>query len=151
LFDRTSFDPELSKLRSQLEDESNACVKHRAKIEESENLCQHLGQRIKFFQSDAQAHKQKISALENQLADINSQRDYLIRSAQLAEESISRDQQRITTAEKDLENLISKLKTDRSRNKQIEFEMQTLNDELAFLKAVFQEEVFNINYLTYDR
>lgn len=141
LFDRGQFDPQLNSLRVKLEEESNECVKYKARIEESENICQHIGQRIKFYNSDVQTNRQKINALENQLADINSQRDYLIRSANLAEESISREQQRITTAEKDLENLINKLKNDRSKNKQIEFEMQTLNDELSFLKAVFQEEI----------
>jgi len=67
------------KLRAHLETESNECVKFKARIEESENLCQHLGQRIKFYQSDIQAHRQRIGSLENQLADINGQRDYLIR------------------------------------------------------------------------
>jgi chromosome segregation ATPase len=79
LFDRGQFDPELNKLRVHLETESNECVKFKARIEESESLCQHLGQRIKFYQGDIQAHRQKISALENQLNDINGQRDYLIR------------------------------------------------------------------------
>lgn len=141
LFDRSEFDPQLNKLRVKLEEESNECVKFKARIEESENLIQHIGQRIKFYQSDVQADRQKIAGLENQLADINSQRDYLVRSSNLAEESITREKQRIAQAENDLENLIKKLKQDRSKNKQIEFEMQTLNDELAFLKAVFQEEL----------
>jgi hypothetical protein len=41
---------------------------------------------------------------------------------------------------KDLEGLRAKLRASKSKNKQVEFEMQTLLDELEFRKAVFNEE-----------
>jgi chromosome segregation ATPase len=140
LVDKSSFDLELDKVRVKLEDESIECVKHQARIEENESIIQHLNQRIKFFTNEADVQKQKLQSLLLQLNEFQAQREYLLRNAQMAEDDIKREESKIANAEKELEELRRALKNSRSDNKKIEFEIQTLLDELAFRKALFNEE-----------
>ena len=144
LMDKSKFDDELEAVRHKLEDESTDCVIHQARLEEIESLTAHLGSRIKFYFNEGEIQKQKIISLQNQLNEIKNSREYIIRSAELASENIEREKVRIFQTEKDLEGLRSKLRASRSKNKQVEFEMQTLLDEIEFRKAVFNEECAEI-------
>ena len=65
----------------------------------------------------------------------------LKRSAKQIEDEIERAMSRINSSEKEIEDLQAALKDGRTKNKKIEFETQTLQDELAFCKAVFDEEL----------
>lgn len=144
LMDKSKLDENLESIRLKLEDESTDCVIHQARLEEVESLSTHLNSRIKFYFNEGEIQKQKIISLQNQLAEIKNSREYVIRSAELAQENIDREKTRIFQSEKDLEGLRAKLRSSKSKNKQVEFEMQTLLDEIEFRKAVFQEEMVEI-------
>lgn len=144
LMDKSKLDEQLDAVRLRLEDESTDCVIHQARLEEVQGLSAHLSSRIKFYHNEGEIQKQKIITLQNQLAELKNSREYIIRSAELANENIEREKGRIFQSEKDLEGMRSKLRTSKSKNKQIEFEMQTLLDEIEFRKAVFQEECAEI-------
>ncbi len=144
LVDKSKLDEQLDAVRLRLEDESTDCVIHQARLEEIENLTAHLNSRLKFYFNEGEIQKQKIITLQNQCSEIKNSREYVIRSAELAQENIEREKVRIFQSEKDLESLRSKLRTSKSKNKQVEFEMQTLLDEIEFRKAVFNEECAEI-------
>ncbi|RNA25655.1 calmodulin [Brachionus plicatilis] len=141
LANKNSADQEVQRVRVKLETESYDCVKHQTRILESEGLINELNQRIKFFQTESEAQRQKIGALQNQLDAFKEQRESLVRSALVAEDDIAREQGKHLKAEKDLDNLRSSLKDNRLKNKGLEFEIQTLLDELSFRKAVYNEEI----------
>ena len=140
LMDKSKLDETLEAVRLKLEDESTDCVIHQARLDEIKALTDHLNTRLKFYHNEEEIQRQKITALQNQLAEIKNSREYIVRSAELAQDNIAREKTRIFQSEKDLEGLRSKLRNGKSKNKQIEFEMQTMLDEIEFRKAVFHEE-----------
>jgi hypothetical protein len=141
VMDKTDLDKQLNKLRTDLEDRSYDVVKIELDMDNNQSLSQHITQRLRFFQIEEEISKQKIANLKIQLDEISRQKDYILRGAQVQEEEIKRDQNQIFKTEKDLEELRKKLKEGRLENKKAEFEMQTLLDQLAFLRAVFNEEI----------
>ena len=141
IMDKSQVDKELEGVRTSLENKSNECVKFEIDLEEKQTEIQHINQRLKFLQNEADVHKNKIFTLQSQLNDIQTQKEHLVRSAHLAEDDIKREQERAFKAEGDLAKLRKSLSDSRSNNKKLEFEMQTILDQLAFIKAVHQEEV----------
>jgi chromosome segregation ATPase len=140
LMDKSGFDKQVEDVRFQLEKQSIDCVNYEIKVDDAKSLVDHITQRLKFFQTEADIQHQKINALENRLAEISGERNHLLRSAKIAEDDIARDQNQILKSEQELENLRKQLSNNRLLNKKIEFEIQTLQDELAFRKAVFNDE-----------
>jgi len=141
LMNKNSLDKDIESVRIRLEGVSNEAVKYQTRIAESETLIQELNQRIRFYQTESESQKQKISVLQGQSDTFKGQRENLVRSALVAEENISREQTKQKKAEKDLEVLRVSLKDSRFKNKSLEFEIQTILDELSFRKAVFNEEI----------
>ena len=141
IMDKSQVDKELEGVRTSLENKSNECVKFEIDLEEKQTEIQHINQRLKFLQNEADVHKNKIFTLQSQLNDIQTQKEHLVRSAHLAEDDIKREQERAFKAEGDLAKLRKSLSDSRSNNKKLEFAMQTILDQLAFIKAVHQEEV----------
>jgi Ca2+-binding EF-hand superfamily protein len=140
IMDKTENDRELETMRQRLEQESLEVVQNQIKIEENQSLNQHLSDRIRFFSKEADLQRQKILALQNQLADINNQRESLLRSATLAEDDRKREEERAEQAEKTLASLRKQLGESRLKHKKVEFELQSVVDEIEFRKALFQEE-----------
>jgi len=141
LMNKGSLDKDIETVRIRLEGESNDAVKYQTRIIESETLIQELNQRIRFYQVESESQKQKISVLQGQLEAFKGQRENLVRSALVAEDDIAREQTKQKKAEKDLEALRVSLRDSRLKNKSLEFEIQTILDELSFRKAVFNEEI----------
>jgi hypothetical protein len=144
LMDKSKLDESLESVRIKLEDDSTDCVIHQARIDECQGLINHINTRLKFYHNEGEIQKQRLVALHNQLAEIKNSREYIVRSAELANDNIARERARIFQAEKDLEVLRAKMRASKSKNKQIEFEMQTLLDELEFRKAIFNQEKVEI-------
>lgn len=144
LANKNSLDQDIQSVRIGLENESYNCVKHQTRILESESLINELNQRIKFFQAESESQRQNIGSLQSQLQTFKDQRESLVRSALAADDDVSREQAKQLKAEKDLESLRSSLKDSRLKNKGLEFEIQTLLDELSFRKAVYNEEITNL-------
>lgn len=140
LVNKTYLDSDIEKVRLRLEDDSNQSVRYQIRIDESEMLIQELNERIRFFEIESETQKQKISDLVAQLSSIQGQRENLLRSALTIEDDVTREQAKHRQSEKDLEHLRISLRENRLKNKGLEFEIQTLLDELAFRKAVFTEE-----------
>lgn len=145
IMDKSSLDKQLEEVRVQLEDVSNECVKHQVNIEENEILNQNLAGKIKFHQNESELQKQKLTQLQILLDEIRNQRDYIVRSAKLAEDDIKREKDRMEKSESELSSLVRTLKDSRVKNKKLEFEIQSFLDELAFRKAVFAEEINELN------
>lgn len=135
--DKSNLDRALEETRLQLEDVSMGCVKHQVNIEEKEILNQNLGNKIKFYQQEQEVQRQKIKQLQSQFDDIRNQKEYVVRASQMAQDDIAREQQKMEKSDKDLASLVATLKESRTRNKKLEFEIQTLLDELAFSNIYF--------------
>lgn len=140
IMDKTEHDKELDIVRQRLEQESLEVVRNQIQIEENQSLNQHLSDRIRFFSKEADLQRLKIQALQNQLAEISNQRESLLRSARLAEDDRKREEERAEQAEQTLANLRKQLGDSRLRHKKVEFELQSVVDEIEFRKALFQEE-----------
>ena len=141
LMDKSSLVGSLGGLRTKLEEESVATVRLQSRIEANEILTAHINDRLRFFHQEAEVLRQKLASLQSFIADMNNQKEFMKRNAKVVEDQIAAEQARILQTEKDLEALLEKLKESRTRNKKLEFEMQTLIDEISFSKAVFNEEV----------
>ena len=144
LMDKSDLDKNLDEARCKLEHESNEATKHKIKLEENEDEVQHLSHRLKFFQNEKDLHKNKEFSLKSLLNDLQMQKENLITSNRLAEDDIVKELEKIFTAEANLAKLRKDLSDTRSKSKELEFEMQTILEDLAFRKAVHDEEV---NYL----
>lgn len=142
--DKTESDKKLEQIRSKLEQESLDVVRHQIKIEETQSLNQDLNDRIRFFGREADIQRQKIMELQNQLAEINNQRESLIRSAKLAEDDRKRDEEKSIQAEQTLAKLRKQLSDSRMQYKKVEFELQSVVDEIEFRKALFSEEAADL-------
>jgi intermediate filament protein if len=145
--DRKELANAVDQARIDLENESKDCVRHELNIEKDEGARQEYINRIKFYQAEADAQKQKIAKLLQELADISDEREYILRSARQVENDISREQNTMNRAENELDELRQKLADIKNKNKQLEFEMQTLQDEKEFCKAVHDEELTELKNL----
>ena len=145
--DRKELARAVDEARIELENESKDCVHHELNIEKDEASRQEYINRIKFYQSEADAQKQKITKLLQELADISDEREYILRSARQVENDINREQNTMNRAENDLDELRQKLADIKNKNKHLEFEMQTLQDEKEFCKAVHDEELNELKNL----
>ena len=139
--DRKELAGAVDQARIDLENESKDCVRHELNIERDEAVRQEYINRIKFYQTETDAQKQKISKLLQELADISDEREYILRSARQVENDITREQTTMNRAENELEELRQKLVDIKNKNKELEFEMQTMQDEKEFCKAVHDEEI----------
>lgn len=145
--DRKELANAVDQARLDLENESKDCVMHELNIEKDEGARQEYINRIKFYQAEADAQKQKIAKLLQELADISDEREYILRSARQVENDISREQNTMNRAENELDELRQKLADIKNKNKHLEFEMQTLQDETEFCKAVHDEELTELKNL----
>lgn len=132
---------ELDKTRIDLENESKDCVRNEIDVEKNDGAIQEYKNRIKFYLNENDLQKQKIAKLSQALADIDDERDYIMKSATQVENDIIRDQDAMFKAEGDLEELRNRLADLRNKNKDLEFEMQTLQDEKEFSRALHEVEV----------
>lgn len=139
--DKSALDTTLDNIRRKLEGESLDAVRLKVGIEENENTIQKFADKIKFFKNEIELQRQKIPELEAIADDLNNQKEYIERANKMAQDDVRRERDRMEKADKDLTEAIGRLKDNRLKNKQIEFEIQTLLDELAFRKAVFGEEI----------
>lgn len=139
--DKSALDNAIVNIRNKLENASLDSVKLQVGIEENEDKIQNLVAKIKFFKNENEIQRQKLPELEAIADDLNNQKQYIERASRMANDDISRERDRMEKADKDLAKAIADLKESRVRNKKLEFEMQTLLDELAFRKAVFGEEI----------
>ena len=141
VMDKSSFNSSLGVTRAKLEEESMATVRFKSRIEASEILTNHITDRLKFFQKEAEIASNKLHSLQKYLNEMNNQKELLKRNAKSVEDDINKEHAKILQSEKDLEALLERLKDSRITNKRLEFEMQTLLDEVNFCKNVFNEEV----------
>lgn len=139
--DKSGLDSALDNIRRKLEDSSLDAARLQAGIEENENKIKSWADKIKFFKNETEIQRQKIPDLEAIADDLKNQKDYILRASRMADDDIRRERDRMEKADKDLADTILRLKDARTQNKKLEFEIQTLLDELAFRKAVFGEEI----------
>ena len=74
LMDKSGLDNDV---RILLEKQSIDCVNYEIKVDDAKSLVDHITQRLKFFQTEADIQNQKIHALENRLAEISGERNHL--------------------------------------------------------------------------
>lgn len=139
--DKSALDNAIDAARRKLENASLDSVRLQVGIEENENKIQSLADKIKFFKNENEIQRQRIPELEAIADDLRNQKDYIERASRMANDDIRREHDRLDKADKDLADAIKRLKDSRVENKKLEFEIQTLLDELAFRKAVFGEEI----------
>lgn len=144
IVDKTHLDDELKNIRLLLEDVSNGTVHFKLQADEKSAYCENLSHRLRFFQQEGDIQKQKIFLLQSQLNEIVSQRDFLISGSRLAVEEIERERARQFESERTLEHLRITLNEAKAKNKAVEFQTNTLMEEVEFRKALFLEES---NYL----
>lgn len=132
---------DLNRARIELEDESKACVLYEVNTEKNKNRKEDYANRMKFYLKEEDAIRQKIASLTNELENINHERDYIKRSSQQVLDNIESEKESMAKADEKLENLREALAEQRYKNKCIEFELQTLEDERQFLRAVNEEEL----------
>jgi hypothetical protein len=139
--DKSQIDKELDDVRFELENESNEATKHKIKLEENQDEMQHISQRLKFFQNEKDVHKNKEIMLKSLLTDLQIQKEHLVNNNRLAEDDIKKETDKILKAEATLARLRKELSDSRWKSKKLEFEMQTILEDLAFKKAVHEEEL----------
>ena len=141
IMDKSRLDDSLQSARVELENEAFSAVEHEIKLEEAKSLNMELNEQSKFLVNEAELARKKIQILQHQMSEYEAQKEALTRGAHIAEESIIREEERISKAKLDLEQLLKSLSSERSRSKKVEFEIHTYMDELAFRKEVHKEEL----------
>ena len=124
----------LEQLRAKLEQEQQETVRNVLRIEDGERLAHLFDSRIGFYQGEAEATRARLSALQQYLNQVESEREHLMRGAVTAQEFIKQEQDRQMSAEQEIEKYRLELRDVRAQNKRIEYEIKTMLDMTAFYK-----------------
>lgn len=143
--DKTDFDKQLSEARKRIGDEANDCAKYEAIYAKNKDEIAYLNGRIKFQQNEIELQNKLLTQLNGELAQFGNQKQALLNGQKHTEQEIVKEKEKIARAEEELKKLNQSLKESRSNNKKLEFEIQTLEEELTFAKAVREEELNQLN------
>jgi hypothetical protein len=151
IMDKTQYERELDALRLKLSQHSFSAVSSQVSIEESTKLSQSLNELIKFFVHESDLQRQKISILQNTLAEIARQREAIARNFKSIDDEVKSAKVGFTHAERDLENARAQLKDAKLRHKRVLLDRNALRDELEFRKALYEIERGDLrNGYSYD-
>jgi hypothetical protein len=151
IMDKSQYEKELDALRLKLSQHSFSAVSSQVAIEESTKLSQSLSELIKFFVHESDLQRQKITVLQNTLAEIVRQREAIARNFKSVDDEVKNARIGFSHAERDLENARAQLKDAKLRHKRVLLDRNALRDELEFRKALNEIERGDLtNGYSYD-
>ena len=139
--DKSEHNVEIQKARSDLEIQSLGLVEQNLLIEEAQSATQDLTVRAKFHEVDSDLSREKIFTLRTELGQMVHLKTALLEDVASLNEIVNREEEKATKAFNETEKLRKALSSSKYGNKKIEFEIDTLRDEIIFSKEVHREEL----------
>ena len=139
--DKSHLDEEIQNARVDLENNAVFIVEKNVIIEENRSSIDEMSERMRFFETEANISRKKIHTLTNELNEIEYLKDDLLGDVDSLEKILANEQDKIALASNDVEKLRKTLNLARSNSKKIEFQIETLKDDIIFRKEVHREEL----------
>jgi hypothetical protein len=140
----SEFSENLVGTRSELEKCALDLVEKNLRNEENLDMISDVRQKISFFEFESNLFRKKIPLLEAQLQDFLNLKEMLVSDANKLDKTINAEKQRLDKTSSEIENSRKVLNSSKLLNKKIEFEIDTLRDEIAFKIELHKQELDEI-------
>jgi lamin B len=131
----------LLEIRKELEKSALDLVEQNLSNDENKESISDLRHKTNFFEYESSLFKQKIPILEAQLNEFLRFKEVIFFDVNRLEKAIKTEQEKLNKTNSEIQNSRKVLNSSKLSNKKIEFEIDTLKDELAFRQEVHNQEL----------